>query len=80
MSTNRKATMAKRARELGQKDSVRDRNERRAERAVRAAARVASGAIGPEIGEPQAPLNDDDPLAVVEELPAPTPSSSLDRA
>jgi hypothetical protein len=79
MSTNRKATMAKRARELGQKDAVRDRDERRRERAARAAARAASGAVGPEIGEPQAPLTDDDPRAA-DELPAPTPSSSLDRA
>lgn len=80
MSTNRKATMAKRARELGQKDAVRDRDERRRERAARAAARAASGLVGPEIGEPQAPLTDDDDPARADELPAPTPSSSSDRA
>jgi hypothetical protein len=49
MSTNRKATMAKRARELAQKDRVKDREQRRAERQARSEARAASGIVGPEV-------------------------------
>ena len=80
MSTNRKATMAKRAREMGQKDGVRDREARRLERKARADERTASGQVGPGIGEPQESLVDTDPAAPVDELPAPTPSASADRA
>jgi hypothetical protein len=51
-SINRKATMAKRARELEQKDRAKEREQRRAERRARAEARAASGQVGPEIGQP----------------------------
>lgn len=77
MANNVKATMAKRARELGQKDRVRERDERRAERKARAEARAASGQIGPEIGEPQPSLTEDLPPNT---LPDPTPGSSSDRS
>jgi len=53
MTANRKASIAKRARELAQKDRVKDREQRRAERKVRAEARAASGIVGPEIEELQ---------------------------
>lgn len=56
MSTNRKASITKRARELAQKDGVRDREARRAERKARKAERAASGIVGPEIADPQPPL------------------------
>ncbi|MEZ4366514.1 MAG: hypothetical protein R2939_09540 [Kofleriaceae bacterium] len=75
MATNFKATMAKRQREMGQKDRVRDRLERRNERKARAEARAASGQVGPEIGEPQPSLTDDLPPM---ELPEPTPGASND--
>jgi hypothetical protein len=52
MSANRKASINKRARELAQKDGVRDREQRRQERKVRQEARAASGIVGPEMGEP----------------------------
>jgi hypothetical protein len=52
MSANRKASITKRARELAQKDGVRDREARRAERKVRRAERAASGIVGPEIADP----------------------------
>jgi hypothetical protein len=54
MATNRKATMAKRQRELAQKDRVQQRADRRAERRSRAQERAASGAVGsgPPIGKP----------------------------
>jgi hypothetical protein len=58
MSTNRKASITKRARELAQKDGVRDREQRRAERKARREERAASGIVGPEMGEPQPPLTD----------------------
>lgn len=58
MSTNRKATMAKRQRELAQKDRVKDREARREERKARAAARAASGLVGPDMGEPEPSLTD----------------------
>ena len=58
MNNNRKATMAKRARELAQKDGVRDREARRLERKARAEARAASGIVGPEIDtNPRPDLN-----------------------
>jgi hypothetical protein len=59
MSTDRKASMAKRARELQQKDRVKEREARRAERRVRAEERAASGQVGPQIGEP-VPVEDED--------------------
>jgi hypothetical protein len=52
MAINRKATMAKRQRELEQKDRVKDRESRRAERKARSEARIAAGESGPEMGEP----------------------------
>ncbi len=58
MSTNRKASMAKRAREMAQKDGVKDREARRLERKARAEARAASGIVGPEIDDsPRPDLN-----------------------
>lgn len=59
MSTNRKASIAKRARELAQKDGVRDREQRRADRKVRQQERAAAGIVGPEMGEPVQDSSDD---------------------
>jgi len=56
MSTNRKASIAKRQRELDQKDRAKEREQRREERKTRTEARVASGAVGPEISAPIDPL------------------------
>ena len=56
MSTNYKATMGKRQRELDQKDRVVEREARRAARKARAEHRAATGQVGPKIGEPIAPL------------------------
>jgi hypothetical protein len=53
MSTNRKASLAKRAREMAQKDRVADRQARRTERQARRAERAANGIVGPEMGEPE---------------------------
>lgn len=47
MADNRKATMAKRQRELAQKDRVQLRAARRSERAARAEARKAAGGVDP---------------------------------
>lgn len=58
MSTNRKASITKRARELAQKDGVRDREQRRAERKLRRQERAANGIVGPDMGEAQPPLTD----------------------
>ncbi|HUQ05001.1 MAG TPA: hypothetical protein VM261_21005 [Kofleriaceae bacterium] len=50
--------MAKRAREMAQKDGVKDREARRLERKARAEARAASGIVGPEIDDsPRPDLN-----------------------
>ena len=50
MSTaQRKATMAKRQREMDQKDRVREREQRRADRKNRLAERVAAGVVGAPI-------------------------------
>jgi hypothetical protein len=54
MSTNRKASLAKRAREMAQKDRVAEREARRTERQARRAERAANGIVGPEMGEPEA--------------------------
>ncbi len=67
MSTNRKASIAKRQRELDQKDRAKEREQRRDERRVRAEARTASGSVGPEIAapiDPHAPLPGDPVLPV----------------
>ena len=58
MSNAPRATMNKRQRELDQKDRVRAREVRRAERRERSAARAASGEVGPPMGEPMAPLGE----------------------
>jgi hypothetical protein len=69
MNANRKASINKRARELAQKDRVKDREARRAERKVRAEHRAANGIVGPEIEtapppDPDAPADGDgDPAA-----------------
>jgi hypothetical protein len=72
MSTNRKATMAKRARELEQKDRAKERETRRAERKQRAEERTASGQVGPEIGQP---VSYDDDGAIAAVVSTPTVSS-----
>ena len=75
MATNIKATQSKRAREMGQKDRVKERESRRNERKTRAEARSASGQVGPEMGEPEPVIIDEvDP----DTLPAPTPGASQD--
>ena len=59
MSTDRKASIAKRQREMEQKDRAKERELRRTDRRARAEARSATGAIGPEIAapiDPHAPL------------------------
>ncbi len=52
MSTNRKASIAKRQREMDQKDRVKEREARRAERRARIQERVVAGRVGPEIAPP----------------------------
>ena len=52
--------MMKRQRELDQKDRVKAREARRADRRERAAARAEAGIVGPEMGEAPAPLGDID--------------------
>jgi hypothetical protein len=63
MSNNHRATMAKRQRELAQKDRVKEREARRLERKARAEARAASGQVGPPIADPVElePFESDDP-------------------
>jgi hypothetical protein len=51
MSTNKKATMAKRQREMEQKDRVKEREQRRFDRRARAQERADSGVVGPGVGE-----------------------------
>jgi uncharacterized membrane protein YgcG len=58
MSTNQRATMSKRQRELDQKDRVKMREARRAERRARSAERAASGQVGPPMGDPMPPIGD----------------------
>jgi hypothetical protein len=60
--TDRKHSMAKRARELEQKSAVRERDQRHADRKVRLAERVAAGVVG-------APIEADPPAVVTPELP-----------
>jgi hypothetical protein len=60
MANNFRATAAKRQRELDQKDRVRDREARRAERRERIQQRVASGQSGPPMGDPLPPLDSAD--------------------
>jgi RNA recognition motif-containing protein len=50
--------MTKRQRELDQKDRVKMREARRADRRERSAERAASGQVGPPMGEAMAPLGD----------------------
>jgi hypothetical protein len=73
MSANIRATMAKRQRELDQKDRAKDRESRRADRKARQLDRAARGEVGVPIealpppspdeaapaGEPQANTSDD---------------------
>ena len=68
MSTNRKASMAKRQRELDQKDRVKDREQRRVERRSRLAERVSAGVVG-------SPIEADPP---VEDMRPPAPLPFLD--
>lgn len=58
MPTNQKTTSNKRQREQDQKDRAAGRIARRTERKARAAARLASGQIGPQIAEPALPESD----------------------
>lgn len=55
MSTHRKATIAKRQREMDQKDRVKERETRRAERRNRIQERASMGRSGPEIVPPAPP-------------------------
>jgi cold-inducible RNA-binding protein len=50
--------MTKRQRELDQKDRVKMREARRADRRIRSAERAASGHVGPPMGEAIAPFSD----------------------
>jgi len=59
MSNAPRATMTKRQRELDQKDRVKMREVRRAERRIRSAERAASGQVGPPMGEALPPINSD---------------------
>ncbi|MEZ4359135.1 MAG: hypothetical protein R3B48_03070 [Kofleriaceae bacterium] len=56
MSTYRKATIAKRQRELEQKDRVKERESRRQERRQRIQERASLGRSGPEIVPPETPV------------------------
>lgn len=56
MSDQRKASMAKRQREMDQKDRVKERESRRNERRLRIQARASLGRSGPEIEPPAAPV------------------------
>jgi hypothetical protein len=71
MSDQRKATMAKRQREMDQKDRVKERESRRNERRLRIQARASLGRSGPEIEPPVAPpanpvFDEDGPRSVAE--------------
>jgi RNA recognition motif-containing protein len=56
--TNQKTTSNKRQREQDQKERAAERIVRRTERKERAAARLASGQVGPQIAEPAPPERD----------------------
>ena len=58
MPTNQKTTSNKRQREQDQKERAAERVVRRTERKARAAARLASGRVGPQIAEPAEPSRD----------------------
>ncbi len=60
MAFNSRPTAAKRQRELDQKDRAAKKAARRADRKARAADRAAAGHVGPEMGEPMAPIDSDD--------------------
>lgn len=71
MSDQRKATMAKRQREMDQKDRVKERESRRNERRLRIQARASLGRSGPEIEPPAPPVaaasfDEDGPRSVAE--------------
>ena len=72
MPTNQKTTSNKRQREQDQKDRAAERIARRNERKVRAAARLASGLVGPQIAEPSPPEGE----AALDRDPAPVARSS----
>lgn len=55
VSTHRKATIAKRQREMDQKDRVKEREARRADRRTRIQERASMGQSGPEIVPPAPP-------------------------
>jgi hypothetical protein len=55
MSVQRKATIAKRQREMEQKDRVKERESRRNDRRTRIQERASMGRSGPEIVPPEAP-------------------------
>jgi hypothetical protein len=76
--SDRRATMAKRQREQDQKDRVREREARRAERRERAAARAASGLVGPEIAEMEPPEGSADD-APAEDFDGPPMDDRADR-
>lgn len=58
MPTNQKTTSNKRQREQDQKERAAERIVRRTERKARAAARLASGQVGPQIAAPAPPEQD----------------------
>ena len=77
MPTNQKTTSNKRQREQDQKERAAERITRRTERKARAAARLASGRVGPQIAEPAEPIRDGfhhDPAAPT--MPSATASGS----
>jgi len=76
MSTNHKATMSKRQRELDQKDRVNEREARRVARKARAQHRKETGQTGPRIGEPMAPLAATDSEVAAASSVAPRPETT----
>lgn len=74
MSSAPRATMMKRQRELDQKDRAKAREQRRTDRRARTAERVASGVVGPPMGEAMAPLGDYDLEAAVQREPQSDPA------
>jgi hypothetical protein len=67
VSTYRKATIAKRQREMEQKDRVKEREARRNERRSRIQERASLGRSGPEIVPPEVPtFAEDGPRSLAE--------------
>jgi hypothetical protein len=60
VSTHRKATIAKRQREMEQKDRVKERESRRNDRRTRIQERASLGRSGPEIVPPVVPTFEED--------------------